>query len=84
METVKVKELFTNKTEWLVPALTLRLLGSCKQSSKDKKDHLEGDFAQKREVFTYLKDLDRGLIDGDRRPSSSMRLGLESLDEKWR
>ena len=55
METVKVKELFTNKTEWLVPALTLRLLGSCKQSSKDKKDHLEGDFAQKKNFLHTLK-----------------------------
>ena len=55
METVKVKELFTNKTERLVPALTVRLLGSCKQSSKDKKDHLEGDFAQKKKFLHTLK-----------------------------
>ena len=32
----------------------------------------------------YLNDLDRGRIDGDRRPSSSIRLGFESLEEKWR
>ena len=35
-------------------------------------------------VSRYLNDLDRGLIDGDLRPSSSIKLGLESLEEKWR
>ena len=34
--------------------------------------------------WAYLNDLERGLIEGDLRPSSSMRLGLESLEEKWR
>ena len=37
--------------------------------------------AQKR---PYLNDLERGLMDGDRRPSSSIKLGFESFDEKWR
>ena len=30
----------------------------------------------------YLNDLERGLMDGDRRPSSSIKLGFESFDEK--
>ena len=34
---------------------------------------------------TYLNDLERGLMDGERRPpSSSIKLGLESFDEKCR
>ena len=52
---------------------------------KDKKDHLESDYTKAiMPKKVYLNDLDRGLIEGDRRPSSSIRLGFESLEEKWR
>ena len=32
----------------------------------------------------YLNDRLRGLIEGDLLPSSSIKLGFDSLDEKWR
>ena len=35
-------------------------------------------------ALLYLKDLLRGRIDGDLLPSSSIRLGFDSFDEKWR
>ena len=38
----------------------------------------------KSKYFSYLNDLERGLIEGDRLPSSSIKLGLESLEEKCR
>ena len=39
---------------------------------KDKKDHLESDYTKAiMPKKVYLNDLDRGLIDGHRRPSSN-------------
>ena len=32
----------------------------------------------------YLNDRLRGLIEGDLLPSSSIKLGFDSFDEKWR